>query len=208
MGTTTQLGAYGLFTLISPYAIDNVNYKITGIALFSNLVENGIDVYNTYYSAYGLTSDQYQTDLNNGSYIVTMESDNGLLVNVPNTYIANIPVQTYVPYSRIVLSIELGELPDTLDLSQLTNDLQVVANNYVGVTSMPKIHKIPIQTLYSYQDYLDKEIIRNAQIAEYISFYTGKQNADINLADAKTRIEMLEDALVNANQLLHEHNIV
>ena len=191
------LNSYGLFALLTPFTISSsINYTVTKLNLISALVENNIDVYNTYYAANGLSSTIYQTDLANNVAIVTFESVDGPTINVPSSYISNVPVQTAVPYSQLVLSIDLGLLPDTLDLTQLLSDLQTIANNYVGVTSTPKLHRV-MGTAYSYSESATMETVRKAQVADYISFYTGKVNSDTALAAANLKINMLQETIIS-----------
>lgn len=197
-----SIGSYGIFVLISPFTIaDNINYLCTKINLISSLVNNNIDVYNLIYAPNKLTKDQYNADIAANASIVTLESTDGPTIDVPSTYVDTMPIVPAVPYSRLVLSIDLGELPDTLVLDQLLVDLQTVANNYVGVSSIPQLHKITGSSV-SYEDYLANEIIRKAKVAEYYSFYTGKVVSDQSLADAKTRISMLETIIINQQKLI------
>lgn len=197
-----QINAYGVFTVLPPFTIDSVNYTCTAITLISTLLERNVDVFATVYQPKGLTNDQYLADLNNHVSIVTLESKDGPTLELPNTYIANVPVQLAVPYSRLVLSIELGELPDALDLTQLQADLLTITNNYVGVNSTPKLHRIPVNKSYSHQEHLVKEAIRLQNVAAYESFYTGKVLSDNQVDALKAKIRMLEQVVVYLNSIV------
>lgn len=203
MSAVPQIGTTGVFSLIAPFTISTVDYTVTSITVISTLIELGINVFNTYYSPNNLSNNIYQTDLANNVTIVTLESPDGPTVSVPSSYISGMPVEQAVPYSRLVVSLDLGLLPDILNLSNLLSDLQTIANNYVGVNSTPALHKIYTGTSYSQSEYTTLEAQRLLNVQKYISFYTAKLDADAQLANARTQITMLEQALIAANRLIH-----
>jgi hypothetical protein len=202
MATLPEIGTYGVFTTATPFNLGSVNYRVTAITLITTLIENNIDVYNSFYAPFNLSNDQFAADVTNGVAIVTFESDDGPTFNIPSTYVLDTPVNVAVPYNRLVVSLDLGLLPDTLVVGDLLVDLQTIANNYVGVTSVPRLHKIPVEINYSYPDYLINEANRKLTVQQHLSFYTEKVNADAELKLAKEKIVLLEAALITANKLL------
>ena len=196
------LNSFGKFVVIQPFTITDVNYRCAALQLISALVTNGISVFTTYYSPAGISNAQYLTDLANNAAIVTLESVDGPTLYIPSSFIDTMPVELAVPYSRMVISLELGELPDSLVLTQLLNDMQTIANNYVGVVSKPVLHKIQSVNIYSYPEHLLHEAQRNLAVQRYVSFYTGKTNADSLLSLARKKITLLEAALIATNKLL------
>jgi len=199
-----QINTFGVFNLKIPFIISSVNYKVTSISLITNLLESGIDVYSVYYSPFNLTQDQYQTDLNNGVSIITLESADGPEIFVPSSYIDTMPVALAVPYSRLVLSLDLGELPDDLPITNLLNNLKMMADDYVGISSNPKLHKLPSIYTYSKLQSQIKEQQRLINIRNQTSILTGKINSDALLNSANLKIMMLEAALVTANKKITE----
>lgn len=193
------LNLYGLFTLLSPFTINStINYKVTALTLLTTLVENGINVFSTYYSPNGLTNLQFQTDLSNGVSLVTLESNDGPTVYVLSNYVNTLPSSISVPYSRLVVSIDLGELPDSINLDLLQSNLTSVTTSMIGVNAVTKLHVIPSITNYSQSQSTIMEAIRNLNITNSQSFYTGMINAINNLTKASTRLNMLQSALIAA----------
>lgn len=200
MALSILLGTVGLFTLKPPFTITQVNYQITKLNLISSLVENGIDVFTTFYLPAGLTKDEFNLDSANGHAIVTLESEYGPTINVPDTYISLSPIQPAVPYHHLVLSIDLGDLPDIINLDQLESDVQVMAQQFTGINTKTMLHSLPASKVYSYTDYESSEAIRQAAIADYISFYTGKVSADAELAIAKNALDRYNAIIINQKQ--------
>ena len=193
------IGLFGNFVLTTPFSINqNIVYKVTGLTLLTTLVENGFNVYATYYSPNGLTTAQYQTDLANSVTLVTLESNDGPTVYVPSSYITALPNTVSIPYNRMVLSIDLGELPDSVSLDSLISNLQIVTNALLGVNSIVKQHKVPITTNYSQQQSATLETIRQLNITNDSSFYTNMLNANASLNLANERIQMLQASLIMA----------
>jgi hypothetical protein len=191
-----QLNSFGVFTLLPPLTITAVDYRCSSLQLVSELLKNNVDVLTDYYLANGLTVDNYNTDLLSSVAIVTLVSEEGPTLTIPSSYITNTPVFLAVPYSRIVISLELGELPDDLPISQLLLDITTIATNTVGVIPIPRIHKIPINKNINTNDHQIKELTRQLNVNKAISFYTSKLAADAELVLAKEKIHELENIVI------------
>jgi hypothetical protein len=191
------IGAIGLWTLTSPYTIQYINYTVTKLNLITSLVANGVDVYNSYYVPAGISKDVYQNDFNSNQSIVTLESENGPTVNVPSSFISLAPVEPAVPYSHVVISVDLGDLPDSVVLDNLLNDLKTTADGNIGVSSICNIHTLVSSRMYSHSDSILAEEERIATQSSYQSFYTGKVNADAELALAKDKLTQYNDIIIS-----------
>ena len=205
MALSILLGTIGIFTLTPPFSIAKINYTITKLNLIKALVNNGIDVYNSFYVPAGLTQVEYNADLSSGQAIVTLESDNGPTLNIPSSYIALAPVEPAVLYYGTVISIDLGDLPASVNLDQITSDVATMINGTVGVTSKVNLHVLPASKVYSHQDYITAEAIRAAKAEDYISFYSGKVAADNELAQVKSLltqyVEIIKSQKLKIDQL-------
>ena len=189
------INTYGVFTVISPFTIDNVDYRCSAIQLISSLAAAGIDVYNLYYLPFKISNEAYQTDVANNVAIVTLLSDSGPDINIPSSFISNAPVEISIPYSKLVISIDIGELPDSLTLTPLLTYLETVVNGNIGVIPTINLHKIPIKKRYNANEARILEATRLAKVTNLVSFYTSKIAVDIELAKAKERITALENIL-------------
>jgi len=188
--TPTYL-ATGSYVLTSPFTIDNqLSYTCKAIRSFEELAEQERDVFALVYSPVGLTKADMANDQAAGASIITLyhaESDD--FIYVPDTYIAQFPTADNVPYSRIVLALEVGPLPDTLDLTLLTDAVIADAGAVIGVTPTATLVRIPTQGIVSQADHEAMEAIRAAAV-------TRNQADYVRLSDALIKI----DELTAANQ--------
>lgn len=194
--TVPHLNAYGIFQVLPPFTIGSGNYRCGSLQSMRILVDNGIDIYNTYYYPLELTDVEYRADLAANATIVTLIPDEGEVFSLPSTYISNAPVELAVPYSRLVLSLNLGELPDDIPLAALINDLALMAGSYTGVDVTPKLHKIPTSKTYNHAEHVLKEAARQLLITQHTSFYTAKVAIEAELDLAKEKIIDLETAII------------
>jgi hypothetical protein len=99
-----------------------------------------------------------------GAHIVTLQSDTSAMVFVPDTYIEKFPDLTGVAYKRIVLSIELGPLPDEVDLTHAKTSIAAVASDITGVESTVTEHVAPYAGVISADQHAILEAARQAAI--------------------------------------------
>jgi len=198
-GLVPLIGTFGLFNLLSPFTIEPVNYHCSSITLISDLVDSGIDVYSTIYAPNNLSNDIFQVDDLAGVSIVTLISNDGPTIVVPSSYIGILPTGQSVPYNRLIIAIDLGDLPDSLLLTPILDSIESLANSLMGVTATTTLHRVPISTLYSQAESNVMEAKRLLTIQNTPSFYKAKVVSDAALEAANTKIRMLETALVAAN---------
>jgi hypothetical protein len=202
MALSILIGTVGIFTLSPPFTIGKVNYTITKLNLIKPLLNSGVDVYNAYYAPAGITLTKFNEDSSNGHAIVTLESDDGPTINVPSGYIALAPIEPAVLYSHVILSVDLGDLPDEINLSQMKDDIKSITDGAIGSDTLVNLHTLPASKVYSHEDYVASEMERNAKITEYVSFYTSKVSADEELAIAKTTINKYSKIIISLKEQL------
>ncbi|ARV77343.1 hypothetical protein FDI21_gp174 [Pseudomonas phage Noxifer] len=127
-------GTRGLYSLKAPFTtVPNQLYSCGAIRFFKDLQNQGINVYEKYYQPLNLTESDYSRDLAAGVAIISLLSDSQAPVYVPSSYILAYPGLTSYNYQYVVLSIALGALPDSLDLTFLKTQLATTASEVVGV---------------------------------------------------------------------------
>lgn len=139
---TPSLGLSGLFTLMAPFEnalVANMIYKCSAIRTFSDLVNSGVDVYDAVYAPADITREKYEQDSLAGAVIVTFESDGGVPVYVPNSYISAAPEIGGVPYKAVLLSVPLAILPENIDLSAVKAKIADDVMDMLGVTSSVEV---------------------------------------------------------------------
>lgn len=137
---TPPLLAKGRYTLRTPWSANPlVLYTCKAIRTFDDIYKLGIDVQKTYYIPMGLSDGSiitspafsFQTEKAQQPNIITLHGDDGSVIYVPDTFIESYPNMAEVRYSRMVLSIDLGALPDYLDLTAI----KTAVSNLVAQTS-------------------------------------------------------------------------
>lgn len=141
MNITPTVGLKGLYELITPFATEPTSlYTCHAVRSFTDLLERDIDPYDEYYVPYGLDNSTYQSDKVNRVSIVTLISEEGDIIYVPTSYIANMPSTDNVNYHNVILSVNLGALPEYVDLSNTKEEIEIAVGKVIGKTPTVKEH--------------------------------------------------------------------
>lgn len=169
---TPPLHARGVFKLKTPWnaPADHV-FEVIAIRSFRDFIERGDDVFKRFYLPKDETEDKYKADLALGANIITLESETLPVIHVPDTYIEAFPDVTGVAYKRVVLSVLLGPLPDTTDLTDLKANVAEVVSDTIGVESVVQEHIAPFSGLISQEQHEIMETRRQAEITNRTTPY-------------------------------------
>jgi hypothetical protein len=129
-------GMKGIFTLAPPYAdmvLQDVEYTLSAISTIGALEQHALNVESLVFIDPGLTSDDYRQAVEGGIGIATLTSAGQPTIYVPETYISTTPNQNVVPYYEPIVSMSLGLLPQSLDLTLLQQQLAAVISDVIGV---------------------------------------------------------------------------
>ncbi len=151
---TPPMNARGTYQLTQPWiAPAQVIYTCKAIRSFTDIYDDGVDVYATYYQPVGLTQAQFQLDVVANANIITLIADSSdpntlfggsYIIYVPDTYILAYPSTSNVPYSRMALCVDLGPLPDYVDLTALQAQVTNTVSDTIGVVA-------PNLNIYTYK---------------------------------------------------------
>mgnify|MGYP000654568572 CR=1 FL=1 len=134
---TPGINATGVYVLYAPWVVEpGAIYRAEAIDGFESLESNDIDVYSRFYQAYedaGVTVTDYQRDRLNAINIITLMSDTAETIYVPSSFIKEFPRTVTVPYSRLILSVDLGLLPDGISLQTTIENIQSHVSELVGI---------------------------------------------------------------------------
>jgi hypothetical protein len=128
----------GLWTLKAPFAAQlqtNVSYSVVAVRLLADIVAAGGDPYTLYYKPNNLQQSDYQADIAAGASIVSLQASGGQWLYLPNTYITAMPNQNNIPYTSIVLGVNLGPLPDKLDLTYVKSAVAAAVKDSLGIAN-------------------------------------------------------------------------
>lgn len=141
MGLTPAVGLKGLYELKSPFSTEPTTlYTCHAVRSFTDLLERDVDPYDEYYVPYGIDSGKYNTDKGNNVSIVTLIGDTGDIIYVPTSYIANMPSMDNVNYHNVIISVDLGALPEYVDLSNAKEEIEIAVGKVIGKIPTVKEH--------------------------------------------------------------------
>jgi hypothetical protein len=190
---TPPLHAKGVYTLRTPWSsIGDTLYECIAIRSIDDFVERGENVYNRFYAPKGLTQTEYNDDVAQGVHIVTLQSTTSVTIFVPDTYIDAFPDLTSVAYKRIVLSLELGPLPDTVDLAHLKASVGAVASDITGVEAVVIEHVAPYAGVISADQHALNEASRLAAISNRTTDRARVVQQQVVIDAQTARIQALE----------------
>ncbi|MBB5409270.1 hypothetical protein HDG34_003211 [Paraburkholderia sp. HC6.4b] len=131
-----NVGASGLWSLVAPFdqlISPALAYSCVAVRLLVDIIAAGGDPFTLYYQPQDLTQTDYQNDVAAGAAIVSLQATGGNWVYVPSTYISQMPNANNIPYRGIVLGVNLGALPDSLDLTYVKSQVSAAVQDAIGV---------------------------------------------------------------------------
>lgn len=134
-----NIGAVGAITLLPPFnglCASNVPYEVTGLRRLRDLAASGADPFATFYQPAEIDQAKFLEDIRDGVCIITLLGPDGQSVEVPNSYLANLPVATGVPYATMMIGVKIGSLPLDLSLAYLMAKFKELAHDLVGAQNV------------------------------------------------------------------------
>jgi hypothetical protein len=199
---TPTLNSSGNFTLLAPWnndLIPNTNYTCISIRELQEIVNSGGDPFNDYYVPKSLDQSTYNTDVANGVSIVGLQAADSSVVYVPTSYIASWPDGGGVPYRVMLLSINLGAIPDSLDLTPITTKIAADVMDNMGITATVRAVAVSNVQLISQDDAAATEAARTANITNSSTDYSKYLTAQANYQSAMQQIQELEQYILSLN---------
>ena len=128
-------GVKGNFKFTVPFDRHNSNkvLEVTSVRDIGEILDSGEDLYEFIYKPAGLSREEMKRDLKNGVKIVVFKDSGGLYLYVPSSKIALSPDISGYLYTEKVIGIDLGPLPDDLDLEQLKIDISQLVEGRIGI---------------------------------------------------------------------------
>jgi hypothetical protein len=191
-----SLNSFGIFTVLTPFVIDPVNYRCSGLQSISSMLSNNVDVFNLVYAPVGLSISVFNADRDANAVIVTLDSTEGPTLLVPSTYVDTMPAMITIQYSHLIITADVGELPDSLPIEQLKVDIKNIVDSFLGVDSAIEVYSIPGTHLYSLTESEDMEAAREISITYTDSLADRIQTLTDDITAKQIRITELEEAIV------------
>lgn len=191
-----EVGTTGIFNLKIPFnslLVPQTIYTCQSVRKLSEIAANGDDAYLEYYQPLGITQTDFDNDKKLDITILSLVSDTGQWVYVPDSYILSYPNINGVTYIAIMLGISLGALPVTKDLSALKTIITNVVKDTIGINSIVQEVAVSVPTIVPHTDSVVIEAARTTQISIVKSDRALLNKANIDLVAAQAKITSLEN---------------
>lgn len=167
MALIPPVGTAGIYKLDAPFSAQlqpNMSYRCDAVRRLSDFLEVGVDPYEEFYKKNDLTKEKYDLDVMNRVCMISLVSSSGHWLYVPSTYILAYPDLNGVPYTVMVLGLELGAIPNYKDLTGLKQALSNLTRDTIGITPVIKEVAVSAVTKLSQADADALEAARQSQI--------------------------------------------
>lgn len=143
---TPPIRARGTYQLKTPWVANpNIIYTCVAIRGFEDIYETGLDVYDTFYKPYGVTTGtvigsvtfDFEVERSKKPNIITLLGADNSTIHVPDTFIASYPATANPRFVRIVLAAELPPLLENANLTAVKDGVRDYIAQHFG--SIPTV---------------------------------------------------------------------
>jgi hypothetical protein len=199
MATSVLIYARGKFEVQAPFAlVADVSYTATAIRSFREVQAAGIDIFANYYAPMGLDQATYDSDRVNATSLVTLQADEHPTVIIPTTYILSAPTTVGEGFSRMVIGVDIGILPDGLDLTYVTAEIVALVSDLTGLQSDVQQFTAPITGLLTPEQAESFEQNRIAAIRGRTTHYAQNQTLQDQLNKATALAARYEQIILQS----------
>lgn len=207
MNKIPSIHARGRFELKKPFhAKPDVIYEVTAIRELSDIEQQGIDVYETFYEQFGIVNGveingeefDFQKEVEKKPFIITIEGTDRTIIYVPSTFIIKFPdINEQLLYSRMVIALDIGMLPDDVNLDSELKEISELAQARIGTRVTPKL----VRAVSTTQPTLDQHLLMennrkgNIKISQSNVVKLDKLKEEVNLLNKQnqTLIEIIRE---------------
>ena len=199
---TPSLYAKGVYTVEAPFAVEpDVSYSCIAIRSFTDLRQQGLDVFSTFYNPKGITQSKYQQDDLAAASIITLFAEDKPVLNIPSTYILTYPTTVTTGFSRVMMGIEIGIVPDAMNLDLMKTELAEVVQRTTGLQATVELFVAPYTGVVTAEQAESFEANRQAAIEENTSVY--KQLADLQAENIRlSEVNAEYERIILSNDLV------
>lgn len=195
-----MLGAKGIYKLKTPFDKDllaNVMYTCIAIRQLRDITAAGGDPFTDYYATpHSIDSSVYNADVANGVSIISLQAEDNSIVYVPSSFLASYPDAGGVPYRVMLLSINLGAIPDALDLSPIIQKITDDVKDIVGVQSTVRAVAASNTTLLDTATAQNTEAARQANITNSTTDFSKLQQVTAQRDAALQKVQELQNYIL------------
>lgn len=197
-----HIGAKGRYVLKAPLdtRVGNKVYTCTAIRNFSDVIRQGRDPEGLYYTPLQLDNLDYQRDLRNNPYLISLQTESGDTVVVPAHYILSFPFAGGHAYEVMGLVVNVGALPIELSLMHIHAAIKEAVLANLGME--PEVQTVAL----SETDYLTEDEHIAVESARELAI-TNRKTQHARLLDAEARILELESERDALMQYIEEQGL-
>lgn len=162
-----KVGTRGLWKTEDGFSLPvDVPLECVAVRSADDLYFQGTDLFAEIYQPAGLDRARYEADLERELYILTLHSNTGKRYYVPNTTLVKFPDTNAVEYKRLVVSVDLGQLPNDVAVDHVVADMQQRAGDLVGTVTEAKLHTLDLSGVITQEEHEQLEAARLANIEQ------------------------------------------
>lgn len=148
------LGTKGKWVLLAPWNVTaDTPYELTSIRKLGEFHQQKQDPYALVYQPYetlaGELKPVFLEDTTQDVPVFTLTADGGATVYVPADQVTSIPGADQYPYRRIILSVDLGMLEDSTNVTQVGDAIKEAVLPVFGVDPTIFVHDTPMTQMVS-----------------------------------------------------------
>lgn len=194
-------GTFKLRDPLKTYLTDGVIYECVSVQTFGNVISAGRDPYETYYvpllSESEETRKAYEIHSKDGAHIVTLTDSGGRKYHIPSPYFESFPSVNGIPYTSLLMGLQLGALPDYMDLQQLKDKISDVVMSLIGVDPEPYTVASSPQTLIDPDAHRAIEDARQNKITDTTTDHSKIVELTATIEVLNEQIRVLEKYIVD-----------
>jgi len=180
-------------TLVSPTRM----YQVYSIRLIQDMIGNNEDPLNEIYIPVGLTSVEYNQDLDDRVSIITFIGDGNEVLHIPESYVNSYPSVNGVIYQSKAIAINIGPIPENEDINYLITEIRDLIHSHTGITAEGEIIANSAKTKVSYADHDTIMTARNAAKTLYMGYRQRYIDLLAQLGSYSAQITSLECVIEN-----------
>jgi hypothetical protein len=195
-----SIGVQGVFKLAAPFdtsIIASGSYTVIAVRLLADKIASGDNPFTDIYEPKGVSQEKYQQDTLDGVAIISLQASDGSVILIPNSYVISYPSVGGVPYTVVLLGVNLGAIPDSLDVTLLMSQIQELVLAKMGIEADVA------KTVASNTEMIDSatssnmEIVRISRITDNTTEYS-KYLAEKKRADAlQAQLDVLNQYIIS-----------
>ena len=197
------IGTKGRFKFKEPFntvLVDNNIYTVESIRSFNNLLDTGIDIYETVYKPYGLTEEDFNRDLvDDNVVIVELMDEEEKYYTIPSNYIVSVPNINGVLYRDKMLVVDLGYLPDKYDFTEVKTNVKDLIKMLVGVDVEVNVIDASPTIMLTIDQHKTNE-------AERLSVIQNEDNVYVKLKKCEEKVEEASEIIKGLELVIEQLN--